>query len=97
MFGHQINLQFNKRGYTHNTCIGGLCSIALLVFLIVYAISLFGWISSIKEDEYSETYNQYYSFVGFNDSLGFKDSKLELMAGIYHNNQSVNYLNNRTI
>jgi len=68
LFGHKISLQFNRRGNKHNTCIGGLCSIALVVFIIIDCILLFSWLGGIKEDVYSENYNQYETYIGFNDS-----------------------------
>ena len=36
MFGHEVNLNFNKAGYTHNTLIGGLFSVLIKIFMIGY-------------------------------------------------------------
>ena len=36
MYGHPINLSFNKKGESHNTIIGGCCSILVKLFLIFY-------------------------------------------------------------
>lgn len=96
-FGHKITLQFNKRGNKHKTCIGGLCSILFIAFIIFHFIQLIVWMSEIEEDVYSESYNQYTSYVGFNDSASFKESRMELMAGLYHQGKPVSYVNNRTL
>jgi len=38
MFGHTINLNFNKQGDTHQTVIGGFLSILIKVAITVYVI-----------------------------------------------------------
>ena len=35
-FGHDINLNFNKQGKTHNTCFGGIVSILLNMLFAFY-------------------------------------------------------------
>ena len=40
MFGHPINLSFNNKGESHNTLIGGLCSIVVNIFLLYYFTTL---------------------------------------------------------
>jgi hypothetical protein len=35
-FGHTINLNFNQKGDTHNTIIGGIFSIAIKLFMFIY-------------------------------------------------------------
>lgn len=41
MFGHTIQLNFNKQGDTHKTVIGGLFSILIKLFLGLYVFLLF--------------------------------------------------------
>ena len=36
MFGHRINLNFNREGNSHKTIIGGLVSICLKLFMTYY-------------------------------------------------------------
>ena len=38
IFGHSISLNFDKKGDSHRTVIGGFFSILIKVFLIVYII-----------------------------------------------------------
>ena len=38
MFGHPVTLNFNKKGSTANTLLGGLCSILVKLFLIVFVL-----------------------------------------------------------
>lgn len=35
-FGHQIQLNFNKRGSSHNTVLGGLVSIMIQALMLAY-------------------------------------------------------------
>ena len=37
-FGHTIALNFNREGETHNTAIGGCCSINLRIAVLIYFI-----------------------------------------------------------
>ena len=41
MFGHVINLNFDRRGDSHKTLCGGIFSIALKVFLTFYVYLMF--------------------------------------------------------
>lgn len=41
MFGHPIELNFNKKGSTHNTVVGGFFSIFIKSFLLFYVIYIF--------------------------------------------------------
>ena len=36
LFGHVVNLNFNKKGDSHNTILGGVFSIAIKLFMVVY-------------------------------------------------------------
>jgi hypothetical protein len=36
LFGHPINLNFDRHGETFNTYIGGTCSILLKILLVIY-------------------------------------------------------------
>ena len=36
LFGHTVNLNFNKKGTSHNTVIGGVFSIAIKFFMLIY-------------------------------------------------------------
>jgi hypothetical protein len=40
MFGHTVNLNFDKRGDSHNTPIGGSCSTMVRIFLCLYVYLL---------------------------------------------------------
>ena len=40
MYGHPINLSFNKKGESHNTIIGGCCSIFVKLFIAYYVLRL---------------------------------------------------------
>ena len=37
-FGHPINFNFNRQGNTYKTCMGGCCSIAVNIFMVVYVL-----------------------------------------------------------
>ena len=41
MFGHPIELNFNKKGSTHNTVVGGFFSIYIRMFLLFYVGYIF--------------------------------------------------------
>jgi len=36
MFGHVINLNFNRKGSSHNTIIGGIISILIKITIAIY-------------------------------------------------------------
>ena len=38
MFGHVVNLNFNNRGYSHNTLIGGSISVIIKLFMTCYIV-----------------------------------------------------------
>ena len=40
MFGHKIQLNYNKRGSSHNTIIGGICSILIKIVILAYFVIL---------------------------------------------------------
>lgn len=40
MFGHIVNLNFDNRGDSHNTVIGGVVSIIIKLFMVVYIFCL---------------------------------------------------------
>ena len=37
-FGHSVNLNFNREGDTHNTLIGGFCSVVFRIAMCVYIV-----------------------------------------------------------
>ena len=41
MFGHPIELNFNKSGSAHQTVVGGFFSIYIRLFLLFYVVSIF--------------------------------------------------------
>ena len=41
LFGYRVDLNFNKRGHSHQTMIGGLISILLKVLIILYVWYLY--------------------------------------------------------
>ena len=55
MFGHKISLNFNKRGNEHKTCIGGLCSIALFVLIVVHIGLVCDWLANDVPEKVTET------------------------------------------
>ena len=38
LFGHMININFNRKGSTHKTFIGGLVSIIVKVIILAYVV-----------------------------------------------------------
>ena len=38
MFGHTINLNFNRKGSTYKTCFGGCCSIIINILMFIYVM-----------------------------------------------------------
>lgn len=37
-YGHAITLNFNRKGDTHKTCLGGFLTIGVWIFLLIYFI-----------------------------------------------------------
>ena len=56
MFGHQVELNFNKQGSYHKTILGGLVS-WLVIFLMVGYIYLLTKKLIAKEDDKNESYS----------------------------------------
>jgi len=50
-FGHTVTLNFNREGETHNTTIGGFCSIILRIGVFVYFFINFNKLIFKEEDE----------------------------------------------
>ena len=36
LFGHQVSFNFNEKGDTHNTLIGGICSLIIKIGMLAY-------------------------------------------------------------
>ena len=41
LFGHKINMNFNKQGNIHKTLVGGICSIVMKLCIVAYVVFLF--------------------------------------------------------
>jgi hypothetical protein len=57
MFGHSISMNFNKRGASHKTHIGGFFSIFIKVLIRAYVLLNFKtmfWYEANKNKSYSE-------------------------------------------
>ena len=56
-FGHQISLNFDKKGDKHNTIIGGFFSLFIRAFICWYVVLRFFKLLSYGEDnmQYTET------------------------------------------
>lgn len=39
-YGHDMSLNFNKRGHAHNTLIGGIINMMIPIILLIYTIFL---------------------------------------------------------
>ena len=50
LFGYTVDLNFNKAGHSHNTIIGGVVSICLKLFLLVYVVYLFNKMLGFNEN-----------------------------------------------
>ena len=50
-FGHQIQLNFNKRGSAHNTVLGGLVSILIQAIMLAYLALLVKKLYLNEEDQ----------------------------------------------
>ena len=51
MFGHTIALNFDKKGDTYNTVVGGCCSILIKIFLISYVALCFKRLILFEKDD----------------------------------------------
>ena len=40
MFGHKIEFNYNKRGSSHQTIIGGICSLIIKIMILAYSFIL---------------------------------------------------------
>ena len=36
LFGHEVSLNFNKKGSSHNTLVGGVVSVLVKAFMVFY-------------------------------------------------------------
>ncbi len=50
-FGHTVALNFNREGETHNTTIGGFCSILLRIAVLIYFIMNLNKLIFREEDD----------------------------------------------
>ena len=50
LFGHQVQMNFNQKGPTHNTCIGGFFSIIVKIAMLVYIFLRFKALLLYEED-----------------------------------------------
>ena len=57
MFGHQLQLNFNKAG-SHPTLIGGILSVPVYIFMIVYIYIVLMRINNNNTDSTSQTTTQ---------------------------------------
>ena len=50
-FGHTVTLNFNREGKTHNTTIGGFCSLILRIGVLIYLIFHINKLVNRTEDD----------------------------------------------
>jgi hypothetical protein len=50
LFGHQLELNFNQDGSKHKTVVGGIFSLILKVFLLMYVFRVFRKLWFFEED-----------------------------------------------
>ena len=55
MFGHPVSLNFNKKGTTANTLLGGCCSILVKLFLLGFVIFRLHVMINRDDNEYQVT------------------------------------------
>ena len=68
IFGHPIELNFNKKGSSHKTLIGGVFSIiGLTLWMIFFIITLRRWIIRDSDDFSSQIIPQNYTEMGIVD------------------------------
>ena len=50
LFGHSVHLQFNQKGNTHNTVIGGIFSVFIKLVVLLYTAILFKKLIEMEGD-----------------------------------------------
>ena len=53
MYGHTINLNFNRKGSTYKTCLGGCCSFIINVLMFIYVVLNLKKLILVAENTYS--------------------------------------------
>ena len=53
LFGHEVQLSFNKKGSTHNTLVGGIFSVLIKFMVLGYTALLFKKLINKEGDSYS--------------------------------------------
>jgi hypothetical protein len=53
IFGHVVHMNFNKRGPSHKTYIGGLLSIIIKIFIRIYVLLTFKSLIFMEENQTS--------------------------------------------
>ena len=88
IFGHPVLLNFNKRGDTHNTVIGGCMSIFVIMFLLYYLGIHVKKMVLYEDDKISSKESSMTNEESQNTVLNYKDSKymrvIYLMDGRYN-------------
>ena len=57
-FGFPVELDFNGKGSTHNTYIGGFLSLIVRIFMIIFIASLFIKLFTYGDDSISTIFSQ---------------------------------------
>ena len=55
LFGHPVELNFNKRGSQHNTVLGGIVSIVVKALMVAYVGLLFNRMLIYGDDSFNST------------------------------------------
>lgn len=53
LFGHEVQLSFNKKGNAHNTLVGGIFSVLIKFLVLAYTTLLFKKLVNKEGDTYS--------------------------------------------
>ena len=78
-FGHQVRLNFDKKGDTHNTIVGGFFSIFIRAFITWYIVMNFYKLIAFESDnmQYTESLVDH---ISGNDGVQFKDTNFTVFG-----------------
>ena len=72
LFGHPVQLNFNKKGSQHTTVVGGVVSIIVKVLMLTYVGVLMNRMIEYKDDQISSSVN----ILDFENGEGVKLSNM---------------------